>query len=1140
MSRLSCLKQTVYLLVIIGLLLPVGVIPAQAEILNPPDNDAPSGNFRRMPEEIGQQPAPPARYARPVSGENPPPDEDYPYVLPGVSSALLLSRQKSLSPMAVVGGSWTAQGPAPVSGGQVEHLTPRDEVVGAIHALAAHPANPDILYAGTVNGGIWRTDNATDSSPHWIPLTDHMPSLSISALEFDPSDTTSNTLLAGIGRYSSMGSVGGPRSGLLYTTDGGITWMPISGGSGGVSLIGKNVSGVAPRGSTFVVSVNFSEPYTCPNFGLFRSTDTGGTFVKVGPPGVAFDLAGDPAAPNVLYAGLTYVSFCGGTSNGIYKSTDTGATWTKISTAAMDALIVDGTTNNIEIAAYGGNVFVNILQGGQTAGIFYSGDSGTTWNSMDRPLIPASSPAAISNVTPGAPIRITTGSAHNLANGNEVQIAGVTGTTGANGLHTITVVNATQFDLNGTSDSNAYTGGGTWEKVVGTNPTFKPGGQGGIHASLRVDPSTPTTVYIGGDRQDGPFPNYIGAGNYTGSLYRGDSSVAATGTAPSPQWDHLTHSDSIATMPNGGTTSSSAPHADSREMVFDANGNIIETDDGGIYRRTNPQANTGDWVTLNGDLQILEAHSVAYDSLSHTIISGNQDNGTTYQPSAGATVWQQLTSGDGGDVAVDNLVLAGSSQSVRYSSFQNLGWLRRSVWDANGNFVSWTGPSLNVTSGPALVPQFCTPIATSEFAGNRLLVGGWNTLYESTDGGNNITDIGSARFRTTGCTLGDNTLAYGANNNPDVIYAVGYDTSTGNNVVAVRTAGAPGTPVTFSSIGVAGATRLLGVAVDPHNDQVAFVIDANQVFQTTDAGTTWTDITGSLSDPSLHSIATAPGLLLVGGSMGVHILDLSTGIWNELGSGLPNTLIWSLDYDDQDGILVASAFGRGVWLLPLYSVQVTKTATPASASTGDVITYTYNIVNNSVITLNPVVAVDDVLGPVPLASTTLPPGASTTGILNTTVISSDLPGPLVNTVIVSGTASLRGVITATDTASVTLVSSPAIEIGKSASVITAAPGDTITYTYRVTNTGDVSLGSITATDDQLGPVTLGAASLAPGASTSGVLTYTVVEGDLPGPLVNTVTVTGTPPAGNPVTGTDTVSVTLLPAGYRIYLPLVIR
>src|SRR5262249_44181875 len=120
-----------------------------------------------------------------------------------------------------VGGTWTAQGPGPTRNGQVENITPNNEVVGPIHTVAAHPTDSNILYVGGVNGGIWRTGNAKAASPTWTPLTDNFPSLSIGALEFDPTDATHRTLVAGIGRFSSFGRNGGPLTGILRTTDGG-------------------------------------------------------------------------------------------------------------------------------------------------------------------------------------------------------------------------------------------------------------------------------------------------------------------------------------------------------------------------------------------------------------------------------------------------------------------------------------------------------------------------------------------------------------------------------------------------------------------------------------------------------------------------------------------------------------------------------------------------------------------------------------------------------------------------------------------------------------------------------------------------------------------------------------------------------
>ena len=65
-------------------------------------------------------------------------------------------------------GVWVAQGPGPTIDGQVEGI--RDgEVVGAVHTVAAHPFLPSVLFAGAVNGGVWRTINATSSRPNWVP-----------------------------------------------------------------------------------------------------------------------------------------------------------------------------------------------------------------------------------------------------------------------------------------------------------------------------------------------------------------------------------------------------------------------------------------------------------------------------------------------------------------------------------------------------------------------------------------------------------------------------------------------------------------------------------------------------------------------------------------------------------------------------------------------------------------------------------------------------------------------------------------------------------------------------------------------------------------------------------------------------------
>ena len=763
--------------------------------------------------------------------------------------------------------TWSAQGPAPIRLGQIENVSPDNEVTGAVHALLPHPDIADILYLGSVNGGVWKTTNALDAKPTWTPLTDSAASLSIGALAFDTSDTGYTTLWAGIGRNSSLSSLGGVRSGLMKSSNAGASWTSISGGG---TLVGKNISGIVAHGTTIVVSVNAADNFDSTNFdifGIFRSTDGGNTFTKISsgdgaitglPGGIAYDLAQDPSNLSVLYTAISHATEEGGV-NGIYRSADTGATWTKVSSPAMDATIVSYDTNNIEISVgrYTSAVNVGILNFGQLryGGVFQSPTGlADSWVAMDIPLT------------------------------NE--------------------------------------GGGS----VGTNPTYKPqagepGGQGSIHFSILAG-ETSTQVFVGGDRQPAGFedkegfPNAIGAVNFSGRLFRGDASIAATGLAPSPQWKHLTHVSDAGSMTGGGTASSSSPHADSRDMAHDAAGDLIESDDGGIYVRTSPNSNTGDWFSINGNLQITEQHSIAYDPVSNIIISGNQDTGTSQQSTAGSLVWDTVSSADGGDVAV-SINPANSSQSVRYSSFQNLGAFARRVYDAAGNQVGNTVyPALTVEEGgDPHEPSFVNPVTVNQIDATRLLLGGANGLYESTNQGDTITQV----MNDFGTIFGvGNALVYGGRSsgvdNPNLVYAA--SCCTDGVTIARRTA------ADFDTVQVQGAGYPRGVIADPEEWKTVFVIDSNQVFMSTIAGDEWTEITGDLSNSfgtldirgiEYVRIGTR-GALLVGTLNGVYVsFDEDYTKWSLLGSGLPNAQAFDIDFSFTDDVLVVGTLGRGSW-----------------------------------------------------------------------------------------------------------------------------------------------------------------------------------------------------------------------------------
>lgn len=713
----------------------------------------------------------------------------------------------------LVGGTWTPQGPGPTTGGQVENVFPDNEVVGAIHTAAAHPTNPNILYVGAVNGGIWKTTNATATSPSWVRQTDAQASLSIGALEFDPFDGSRQTLVAGIGQFSSYAFFGGERTGLLRTTNGGLTWTPIDGGG---TLTGLNVSGVAPRGTTIVVAVNSGLG------GIWRSTNTGASFSLVSgaagtglPPGVTHDLVGDPLNAGRLFTGVA--------NNGIYRSDNTGATWTKVSDAALDTELA-GLPTNVELAVgRHNNVYVAIARSRRLSAVFRSGDGGGTWTEMDLPETPEG------------------------------------------GIHI--------------------------------------GRQASRHMSIAADPTNSNIVYVGGDRQPDPFPNSIGALDFSGRLFRGDASQPA-----GSQWVHLTHSSGLG-APGGGTASSSSPHADSREMVFDAAGNLIETDDGGIYKRTFPRNDFGDWFSLNGDIQTTEFHDSSFDTNADVVIGGAQDTGTPVQDLPDQPSWFSLSTADGGDVAA---VTTAPGTSVRYSSLQFLGAFRRTTWDGANNLLSIGFPPLTPIGGsPSPQGQFTTPIEVNPVDPQRLAIGADNGVFESLDQGDTVRLISTIRVND----LGRDPLAYGAGSNPDVIYA-GFFTD-----VYVRIAAHPAPLAESTSF--PGSTDVVDIAIDPADPSAAYVATVNAVYQTLDAGASWTDVTGNLfvqARQPLRSLAYLSGAgdaLAVGSNDGVFIAFASDGfsVWDRLGSGLPTVPVFDLDFDAEDNVLVAGTLGRGSWKL---------------------------------------------------------------------------------------------------------------------------------------------------------------------------------------------------------------------------------
>jgi uncharacterized repeat protein (TIGR01451 family) len=209
-------------------------------------------------------------------------------------------------------------------------------------------------------------------------------------------------------------------------------------------------------------------------------------------------------------------------------------------------------------------------------------------------------------------------------------------------------------------------------------------------------------------------------------------------------------------------------------------------------------------------------------------------------------------------------------------------------------------------------------------------------------------------------------------------------------------------------------------------------------------------------------------------------------------------------------------------------LSVSKSADPTTAAVGDNITYTYTITNTDNVTISDITLEDNVLGSISLwGQTSLDAGGTITATATYVVSESNLPGPLVNIAEVSGTDPNGNEVTATDTATVELTGTASLQVTKSADSTTAAPHQTINYSYTITNNGNVTINDLSLKDDKLGIISLSDSTLAPGASTTATASYTATISDLPGPITNTATATGTDSTGQSISvSSDPVSVSL--------------
>ena len=253
------------------------------------------------------------------------------------------------------------------------------------------------VFAGGVSGGLWVNNDITNSSSEWSPINDFWANLSVVCIAADPNNP--QIMYVGTGESSTQDNVG---AGIWKTTNGGATWTQIFApantynsqgirngyfyvndikvrNNGGVSEVYAGVSGGYNEG--------FHGLYQS---GLYKSTDAGATFTKVGGNLIAHAGANigyniqqiEIGADNSVWVSTTGSLFGNSLPTGgrIYRSTD-GVNFTNVYNANLQ-----GSRVQIALSKTNGAVAYGLLQGSGTTEpvrIIKTTNTGSTWSASN-------------------------------------------------------------------------------------------------------------------------------------------------------------------------------------------------------------------------------------------------------------------------------------------------------------------------------------------------------------------------------------------------------------------------------------------------------------------------------------------------------------------------------------------------------------------------------------------------------------------------------------------------------------------------------------------------------------------------------------------------------------------------------------
>ncbi|TXG35231.1 VPS10 domain-containing protein [Seonamhaeicola maritimus] len=252
---------------------------------------------------------------------------------------------------------------------------------GRVTAIDVVNSNPDIIYAGTASGGLWKS---TSGGIKWEPIFDNEVTASIGAVAIQQSNPS--VIWVGTGEGNPRNSLNGG-FGIYKSLDGGKNWMLM--GLEKTRHIHRVV--IDPTNPNIIYAASIGSPWgEHPERGIYKTTDGGKTWNNIlftNNKSGAADLVMDPTNPNKLIAAMwehkrdPWFFNSGGKGSGLHITHDGGETWKKLTDK-------DGLPNGdlgrigIAIAPNKPSVIYALIEAKKNA-LYKSEDGGFKWNKIN-------------------------------------------------------------------------------------------------------------------------------------------------------------------------------------------------------------------------------------------------------------------------------------------------------------------------------------------------------------------------------------------------------------------------------------------------------------------------------------------------------------------------------------------------------------------------------------------------------------------------------------------------------------------------------------------------------------------------------------------------------------------------------------